>query len=130
MLLRAGKRIISWWTKSVLGPHHATSNVQDGASAQPSGYIPPNIPSAFRPMAAKDVVFSSSDTYKNDPMERQRIINKVIAKALPAATRAEVIKTWHVSRSDKKIHCTVDYISVHGRRLVRAHVYKSPAKAK
>ncbi|CEI38458.1 hypothetical protein FVEN_g11726 [Fusarium venenatum] len=130
MLLRTGKRIISWWTKSALGRNHAINNVEDVSSIQLPGHGHSKSPNTIRRMAAKDVVFRLDNTYKKKPTERQRIINKVLGKAIPGAVGAVVINAWHTSPSEKRVHCTVDYTDAHNRRLIRKHIFRTKTKKK
>ncbi|XEU97314.1 hypothetical protein FSHL1_002600 [Fusarium sambucinum] len=130
MLLRTGKRIINWWTNSVLGRHHANNNVKNDASIQLPSHGHSKSSNKIRRMTAKDVAFRPDNTYKKNRTERQRIINKVLGKTIPGATGAVVVNAWHTSLSEKRVHCTVDYTDAHNRLLIREHIFKTKTKKK
>ncbi|OBS17676.1 hypothetical protein FPOA_09411 [Fusarium poae] len=93
MFLRAGNRIITWWTKSVLGRHHTAANVEEEIPTRRPDYCLPNSHSTFRPLTAEDITFASINAYKKkkNKTERERIMNRVLEEAIPGATRAVIV---------------------------------------
>ncbi|RGP58522.1 hypothetical protein FSPOR_11878 [Fusarium sporotrichioides] len=128
MLLLSRRRAVSWWTKSVLGNHTTTKSPQDDACTRLPGYSHSSSLVTYRLMSARDVLFKPSKMYEGKMEEKLQIIDLVLSKALPNAAGAVVINVWHTSRSDKRVHCTVDYVDERNRRLIREHIIQRQTK--
>lgn len=51
------------------------------------------------------------------------IVNYSVAQAPADAVTAKVVNGWHTSKSDPKVHCTVDYRCNGKKKNKRRHVY-------
>ncbi|KAF1935204.1 hypothetical protein EJ02DRAFT_143491 [Clathrospora elynae] len=70
------------------------------------------------------VQFDPNNMYSGDPARRTRIENEVRNfRRIPAAATFVVIRNGpHTSRSDRRVHITVDFYDNTNRHLTRLHV--------
>ncbi|KAK6855192.1 hypothetical protein PG995_008724 [Apiospora arundinis] len=71
----------------------------------------------------KDVDFKPKTMYARKPKKREDVQRLVVLQAPVGAVSATVMSVWHVSPSDPRLHCTVDYVLWNGL-VRRKHVYE------
>ncbi|KAI1052518.1 hypothetical protein LB507_007567 [Fusarium sp. FIESC RH6] len=119
MLFLPGRKLISWSAghtrrRPIINHLQQITKLPHGRFK--SSKAPPR-------MTLYDVIFRPYNVYGKKVSEKLSITNLVLAKEPPGTSKAVVVSGWRTSPGEKKLHCTVDYVDLRRRRLIRDHIF-------